>query len=157
MVVAVPVLFASISFTSRESARWLVVWLGTTGCIIHQGVLFLFGTPFNSLSLIYVAMLSLGIWSAVVLVRRIDLQEFTSRFDAKLPARTIAIYTATLAALKCTRLVANDRARNAQRLAVGVPRRLGHDDESGVRSRPGRVASAVGCCLVVAVEASAVG
>lgn len=99
IVVAVPVLFASMYFTSRDSARALVVWLGAVAYIIYQAVLFLFGTPFNSLFLIYVAMLSLGFWSAVVLMRRIDLTAFSARFDGRLPARGIAIYAVVLAAL----------------------------------------------------------
>ena len=99
MVIAVPVLFASMYFASRDSARALVVWLGAVGYIIYQGVLFLFGTPFNSLFLIYVAMLSLALWSAVLLVWRIDLTAFRARFDAKLPARGIAIYAVAVAAL----------------------------------------------------------
>jgi hypothetical protein len=60
-------------------------------------VLFLFGTPFNSLFLLYVAMLSLGFWTTVVLMRQIDLSGFSARFDARLPARGIAIYALVLA------------------------------------------------------------
>jgi hypothetical protein len=97
MVIAVPALFISMYFASRNSARALVVWLGAVGYIIYQAVLLLFGTPFNSLFLIYVAMLSLGFWSAVALVRRIDLAAFSARFDENLPARGIAIYAAVLA------------------------------------------------------------
>ncbi|HYJ50812.1 MAG TPA: hypothetical protein VEX12_12940 [Microbacterium sp.] len=99
MALAVPVLFTSMYFASRNSARALVVWLGAVAYIIYQAVLFLFGSPFNSLFLIYVAMLSLGFWSAVVLMRQIDLLAFSARFDGRLPARGIAIYAVVLAAL----------------------------------------------------------
>jgi hypothetical protein len=97
MVLAVPALFISMHLASRNSTRALVVWLGAVGYIIYQAVLFLFGTPFNSLFLIYVAMLSLGFWSAAVLVRRVDLAAFNARFDEHLPARGIAIYAVVLA------------------------------------------------------------
>lgn len=99
MVLAVPVLLTSVYLTSRNSARALVAWLGSLAYIIYQAVLFLFATPFNSLFLLYVAMLSLGFWSAVVLVRQIDATAFSARFDGRLPARAIAIYTVVLAAL----------------------------------------------------------
>jgi hypothetical protein len=99
MVVAVPLLFASIYFASKNSARALVAWLGAVAYIVYQAVLFLFATPFNSLFLTYVAMLSLGFWSAVVLIRQIDLAAFDARFDGRLPARAIAIYTVVLATL----------------------------------------------------------
>ena len=99
MVLAVPLLATSMYFTSRNSARALVIWMGAVGYIIYQAVLFLFGTPFNSLFLIYVAMLSLGFWSAVALLREIDATAFSGRFDSRLPARAIAIYTLVLAVL----------------------------------------------------------
>lgn len=99
MVVAVPVLFTSMSLSGRGSARALVVWLGAVAYIVYQAVLFLFATPFNSLFLVYVAMLSLGFWTAVALLRQIDLAAFSARFDGRLPARGIAVYTLVLAAL----------------------------------------------------------
>ncbi|WP_247828741.1 hypothetical protein [Arthrobacter antioxidans] len=99
MVLAVPLLFASMSFAGRNSARALVVWLGAVAYIIYQAVLFLFGTPFNSLFLAYVAMLSLALWSAAALLRQIDLAEFSARFDDRLPARGIAAYAVVIAAL----------------------------------------------------------
>jgi len=99
MVLAVPILFTSMYFAARNSARALVVWLGAVAYIIYQAVLFLFGSPFNSLFLIYVALLSLGFWSAVVLMQQIDLLAFSARFDGRLPARGIAIYVVVLAAL----------------------------------------------------------
>jgi len=99
MVIAVPVLFTSMYFASRNSARSVVAWLGAVAYIIYQAVLFLFGSPFNSLFLIYAAMLSLGFWSVIVLMRQIDVPAFSARFDGRLPARAIAIYTAALAGL----------------------------------------------------------
>ena len=99
MALAIPVLATSMYFTSRNSARALVAWLGAVAYIIYQAVLFLFGTPLNSLFLLYVGMLSLGFWSAVVLMRQIDLTAFSAQFDEHLPARGIAIYALALAAV----------------------------------------------------------
>jgi len=98
MVVAVPLLLVSMYFTSRHSARALVAWLGAVAYINYQAVLFLFATPFNGLFLLYVAMLSLGFWTTVVLLRQLDLAGFSARFDARLPARGIAVYALVLAA-----------------------------------------------------------
>jgi hypothetical protein len=99
MVVAVPALLVAMLLTRRGSARALVVWLGALGYISYQGVLFLFATPFNSLFLIYVAMLSLSFWAIVATVRRLDFAAFHQRFDTALPARGIAIYAGALATL----------------------------------------------------------
>lgn len=99
MVLALPALVVAMVVTGRDSSRALVVWLGALAYISYQSVLFLFATPFNSLFLVYVAMLSLAFWSTVVLVREIDLAAFRARFDEGLPARPIAIYAAVLAVL----------------------------------------------------------
>jgi hypothetical protein len=99
MVLAIPALVAAMFFTRRDSARAVVVWLGALAYIIYQSVLFLFTTPFNSLFLIYVAMLSLSFWSIVVVVWKMDLGAFRARFDDRLAVRRIAIYAAVLAVL----------------------------------------------------------
>jgi hypothetical protein len=99
MVLAIPALVAAMFFTRRDSARALVVWLGALAYIVYQSVLFLFATPFNSLFLIYVAMLSLAFWSIVAIVHKMDLATFRARFDEKLPVRSIAIYAVVLALL----------------------------------------------------------
>jgi hypothetical protein len=99
MVLALPALVAAMFFTRRDSARALVVWLGALVYVNYQSVLFLFATPFNSLFLIYVAMLSLAFWSVVVIVQNVDLEAFHARFDGMLPARSIAACVAVLAVL----------------------------------------------------------
>ncbi|MBG6224670.1 hypothetical protein IWX63_001232 [Arthrobacter sp. CAN_A2] len=99
MVLAVPLLFAAMSVASRNSARALVVWLGVVAYIVYQAVLFLFGTPFNALFPVYVAMLSLALWSAAALMWQIDLAGFDARFDERLPARGLAAYACVMAAL----------------------------------------------------------
>lgn len=99
MVLAIPCLVGAMVFTARGSARSLVVWVGSVAYITYQGVLFLFGTPFNSLFLVYVAMMSLALWSLVVVVRAIDVAAFSARFDDRLPARGIAVYAVVLAVL----------------------------------------------------------
>lgn len=99
MVLAVPALAFAMVLTRRGSARALVVWLGVLAYISYQSVLFLFATPFNSLFLVYVAMLSLSFWSVVVVVRAVDLAAFRARVDGGLPVRSIAVYAGVLALL----------------------------------------------------------
>ena len=90
LVVGVPILALAIVRASRGSARALVVWLGTLGYLLYQAVLFCFATPFNNLFLIYVAYLSLAVWSIVLLVRRTDLGSFEARLSPTTPIRYIA-------------------------------------------------------------------
>jgi hypothetical protein len=92
LAVAVPVLVASMALAARGSARALVCWLGAAAYLLYNAVMFVFGTPFNELFLLYVAMLSLAVWSLVAVLRRVDLGGLRARFDPALPVRAIAWY-----------------------------------------------------------------
>jgi len=99
MALALPSLVVSMRLTSRGSVRALIVWFASVGYVLYQAVLFVFGTPFNRLFLLYVAMLSLSVWSLVALVRQTDVAALSGRFDARLPARGVAAYVGALAIL----------------------------------------------------------
>ena len=54
-----PVLAAGMFFAARGSARGVVVWLGALAAAFYNTQMLLYATPFNSLFLLYVAMLGL--------------------------------------------------------------------------------------------------
>lgn len=89
LVLALPLLVVAMVRTAHNSARWLVAWLGVAAYLTYQGVMFLFGTPFNNLFLAYVALLGFGIWTLVVLLSDVQLRAFEARTDGRLPARFI--------------------------------------------------------------------
>lgn len=99
LVVALPVLVASVISTVRGSARGLVVWLGTLGYLLYQAVLFCFATPLNSLFLTYVGYLGLSLWSLVAVLRATDLDGFGARLSSGMPARPVAGVALGLAVL----------------------------------------------------------
>lgn len=99
LAVAVPTLAMAIWAASRGSVRAQIVWLGATAYILYNAVLFLFATPFNNLFLLYVAMMSLAIWSIVTVIRVMGVESFPARFSAKLPVRAIGGYLLVMAAL----------------------------------------------------------
>jgi hypothetical protein len=99
LLIAVPALAIAMWYAARGSARAQIVWLGAVGYILYNSTLFLFMTPFNNLFLLYVAMLSLGIWSTAMVIRGLGVESFRERFSPKLPARAIAIYALAIVAL----------------------------------------------------------
>jgi hypothetical protein len=99
LVVAVPALALAMWFAARGSARAQVVWLGAVGYILYNSVLFLFMSPFNNLFLVYVAMMSLAIWSAALVIRGMGIDSFCERFSPKLRVRAIAVYMLAIVAL----------------------------------------------------------
>jgi hypothetical protein len=99
LAVAVPVVIGSMVWAARGSVRALVVWLGGLAYLLYNAVLFLFFTPFNRLFLLYVAMLSLSIWSVIALLRQLDPYALQERFTPQFPARAVAGYVWMIAIL----------------------------------------------------------
>ncbi len=99
LLIAVPSLAVAMWFAARGSARAQIVWLGAVGYILYNSVLFLFMSPFNNLFLLYVAMMSLAIWSSVMVIRGVGVESFHERFSPKLPVRAIALYLLAIATL----------------------------------------------------------
>ena len=91
-LVGLPVLVGSMLMARAGSRRALLVWLGTLFYIAYNGVMFTFAAVFNSLFLVNVAMLSLGVWSIVTLFRAIDVEAVPHWFGGRVPARSIGAF-----------------------------------------------------------------
>jgi hypothetical protein len=97
--VTLPVLIAAMVLLARGITVAVVFWLGALGSIAYQSVLFLFGVPFNSYFFLYVAMLSLSIWSIVTLAGRLPIAGVGRRIGGHAPVRLVAGYLLVNAAL----------------------------------------------------------
>jgi hypothetical protein len=91
LVLAVPALLAGLGGTARGSVRMSIVWIGAVAYLGYNSVLFLFGTPFNQLFLLYVAMLSLAIWSMLAILAHSRPEDLRRRIRRAMPARAIAV------------------------------------------------------------------
>lgn len=99
LFVAVPSLIVSMILVSRGDVRPVISWLGAVAFLQYNSVLFLLGTPFNSLFLLYTAMFALAFWTLVLLLRAIEVETFAARFAARVPSRALAIYVGAIAVL----------------------------------------------------------
>jgi len=97
--VAVPVLLAAMWSSGRGSLRAIIVWLGAAGYLLYNAVMLLFGTPYNRFFLVYVAMLSLALWSIGAVLVQVDVGGLTRHVTGRLPAHGIAFYAWTVAVL----------------------------------------------------------
>ena len=89
LVVAVPTLAASMGPAARGSVRAQILSLGALAYLTYNAVMFVFGTPFNQLFLLYVAMLSLSVAALIV---GVSAARASRMVVDRLPARPIAIY-----------------------------------------------------------------
>ncbi|MFN8630915.1 MAG: hypothetical protein U0838_11540 [Chloroflexota bacterium] len=67
----VPALVASMIAARKGHALGLAGWIGALLYLGYQGGLLLFGTPFNGLFPLFVALASLALWSGIVLAVRL--------------------------------------------------------------------------------------
>jgi hypothetical protein len=67
------------------------VWLGSLAYIAYNAVMFNFAARFNSLFLLFAAMLSLSFWALLTLIRSLDLDEISAA-AARVPVRPVAVW-----------------------------------------------------------------
>ncbi|HEX5156373.1 MAG TPA: hypothetical protein VFW17_04065 [Ktedonobacterales bacterium] len=99
LVVAIPALVIAMALTARGSLRAQIVWLGALGYILYNAIFFAFAVAFNPLFLVYIAVLSLALWSLVALLMALDVAKLRAHFTEHLPIRAIALYLLVTTAL----------------------------------------------------------
>jgi hypothetical protein len=99
LVVAVPILVVSMWLVTRGAVRPLITWLGAATYLLYNAVLFLIATPFNALFLFYVALFGLSLWTVVLLLHELDMDDFARRFSPRFPVRMLAAYLGGIAVL----------------------------------------------------------
>ncbi len=99
LVVAIPALVIAMALTARGSLRAQIVWLAALGYILYNAIFFAFAVAFNPLFLVYIAVLSLALWSLVALLMALDVATLRAHFTEHLPIRTIALYLILTTAL----------------------------------------------------------
>ena len=91
LVLAVPLLVASMILSSRGSLRARFVWMGSLAYIAYNAVMFCFALQYNSFFLLFVALLGLSFWALVTLASQFD-PVVVSAGVAGVRARTVAVY-----------------------------------------------------------------
>jgi len=99
LVVALPTLVIALFLTGRGSWRARIVWVGVLGYVLYDEAIFAFDIRFNSLFLIYVALLSLATFSLITSLTHLDVAALRLRVSSRVPARGVAIYLLIVAAL----------------------------------------------------------
>lgn len=99
LVVAVPMLWASMVLARRGSLSARIVWLGVLSYVSYSYVMYAFDLAFNPLFLVYVGVLSLSVWSLIVLLTHTDALAISLRCSQSIPRRAVAMYLLAVAVL----------------------------------------------------------
>lgn len=91
LVIAVPLLMASMLLSSCGSLRARFVWLGSVAYIAYNAVMFCFALQFDSFFLLFAALLALSFWALVTLMPLFD-HAAVETAGAGVPVRVVAAY-----------------------------------------------------------------
>jgi hypothetical protein len=91
LAVALPFLAGSLWLARRGSRRALLVWLGTLAYVAYT-YLYTFAIAWNRLFLVYVALLSLSVFTLVRALVALDAEELADRFGDRTPVRGVSTF-----------------------------------------------------------------
>lgn len=99
LVVALPTLVIGAFLTSRGSQRARLVWLGGLIYTVYTYVGYAFDVRFNSLFLVYVALLGSATYALIGGLVTTDWTGINTGFTERTPVKTVSVYLAVIAGL----------------------------------------------------------
>ena len=98
LVVAAPLLVATLVPSLRESPRAQLLWGSVLAYGAYNYAIYVFGTAFNAALLLHVAAFSLSVYALALALAGLDIPRIVRRFRSRTPTRLIAAVLAFLAA-----------------------------------------------------------
>jgi hypothetical protein len=99
LLVAIPLALLSLRAASRGSIRGRLVWIGSLVYFVYTYLEFAVSPPFTALYLVYVVAFACATPALVMGVASIKVTELEHTFGARIPRRSIAVFSLLLAAL----------------------------------------------------------
>jgi hypothetical protein len=90
ILVAVPLLLGSFTLAMRGSLRGRLILTGTLGYTLYTYASMVFGTAYNALFLVYVALFGLSLFGFILSLDSFDVAALPRHFSPRLPWRGIA-------------------------------------------------------------------
>jgi hypothetical protein len=90
LVIGLPLLALSFWLTLHGSLRGRIMLAGTLGFILYTYITMSFGTHYNALFLVYVALFSLSLFAFVLTMMSFDLETLSKHFSEDMPRGWIA-------------------------------------------------------------------
>src|ERR1700737_3998566 len=95
-LVAVVVLFIAAYFVNKGSVKAFLVWGGVLLYLLYAYLIYAFDVHFNSLFLVYVAIVGLSFYALGGGVRPLHLNDPQASFPATTPARAVSVFLLVL-------------------------------------------------------------
>jgi hypothetical protein len=98
-IVAAAALLLMVYFVSKGSVKAFLVWMGVLLALIYSYVIYAFAVHFNSLFLVYVAILGLSFYTLVDGLIHLHLEGLQPYFAANTKARLVSVFLLVVAIL----------------------------------------------------------
>lgn len=92
LCLAVPLLIGALVLARRGSQRAQLVWMGMLDYVLYTYAFYLFGTAFNVLFLVYVALFTFSILGLIFALPRLDVGGMAHSFSTRTPVKWISGY-----------------------------------------------------------------
>lgn len=99
LVVGLPILLGSMWLARRGSLFALLLWPGALFYALYWSLIYVLGSPFSVLFLLYVPLVTLGAYATIAVVSSIDGVAVRSRLAGAVPARIVGGILVVLALL----------------------------------------------------------
>ena len=100
-LVAVVVLFIAAYYVNKGSVRAFLVWGGVLLYLLYAYLIYAFDVHFNSLFLVYVAIVGLSFYALVGSVRHLHMNDLQASFSATTKARLVSVFLLVLGIVFC--------------------------------------------------------
>ncbi|MQM27943.1 hypothetical protein [Glycomyces albidus] len=97
LVIVSPGLLVAALLARRGSMRAQLSWAGLLAYCVYGYAFYVFGTAFNDVFLIHVAVFTLSIATLVLLLANLDVAGIAARFRERTPVRTVSVLLILLA------------------------------------------------------------
>ena len=98
-IVAAAALFIAVYFVSKGSVKAFLVWIGVLIALIYPYIIYAFAIHFNSLFLVYVAIVGLSFYTLVGSLMHLHLDNLQPSFAATTKARPVSVFLLLVAVL----------------------------------------------------------
>jgi hypothetical protein len=98
-IVAAAALFIAVYFVSKGSVKAFLVWIGVVIALMYPYIIYAFAIHFNSLFLVYVAIVGLSFYTLVGSLMQLHLDNLQPSFAATTKARPVSVFLLLVAVL----------------------------------------------------------
>lgn len=92
LFLVIPLLVATVILTQRGSQRAHLIWMGCLGYMLYNYMFYLYGTAFNAMFLLYVALVVCSIYGLIFGTLKIDINRIRQQIGIKTPFRGVSAW-----------------------------------------------------------------